>query len=1635
MFCLRIGEAAHPGPPESPLVLGLANPSGLTGKAQSFLDLPPGIWNVAETQATDVGFQRFVRELKAFQAPSRNLRAVHGAFAPPRAGSRVAGSWTGVAQISDIPVRALQVPWRGHEHASGRTNMASFHVGAHCLVGAVVYAPPSGPTYGDPRALTADLLATVTEELVLGRQGPRFVAGDFNAAPSDHVAFQHWRSLGWTECQDLALSWFQVQPMPTCKHSTRPDHIWISPELQRWVTDVTVHDDIFADHSVLQTHLLVPHDSTWQHTWRSPSVLPWAAVPVSGVDFPDQVAFSWTPADLTHSFQVWSHAAEQEIIEAVSSHTHVPPACVGRGQTLDVTSRAASLVPIGPGRHGDVLPRSSLLGRLVHRWFQQLRRLQAYVRRAASLSSSPALQADQCCTWKNILSAKGFKPSFREWWLCRSKQLHGSPNKIPELPPSVEIARALFLDFELNYRALEAWHLRQRTKIVQAKHFHHNKLLFKQLKPQKAGSVSHIKVTQEAQVTEVSGNLLELDSPLDFQSVASWTLNGLSLSVTATDSPSQVAIVLPDDVDPPQVGSQLQATSYLTQFDDIERALYGLWDPIWRRHAGLADSHWDRIVAFGKAFLPARVPSERPWTSSRVQKTIHGYKKHATRGPDAWDRNDLASLSAVRMGDLADLFGLVESGQAWPQQLLTGFVCPIAKCEGAELPTHFRPIVLLSLLYRMWASASAKAFLPVLLSMMPEQVFGFIPGKRSTDLWSLMQLAIDVAGACQAELVGYNADLVKCFNRLPRAPLLALLRHLGLSVSTATAWKHALASLARRFRILADVGPAHFSDTGFPEGDPLSCVAMLGFNMVFDCYLRQYAPQCIPWCFVDNLQLLSTVASALHAGTLVMNTFMDAWDLTLDPSKSFTWATTTKQRAHLKAMGHLVRLASKDLGAQMHYSHRPSREVLKQRLASVGHFWTLLRHSSASSWFRCQAIRVAAWPKVLHSCESAWISASTLDTLRSKCMYALKWDRAGASPLVRWALMQPLGDDPAFFQLWHVFESFWRLSRQYDFVRAAWAATVFTAKFTTGFLHAFRAALAEVDWVLDEQWILSGSWFSISWDLLALTDLKKMLAEAWTQTICARLGHRQDFQGLSTIDVQVSFGSVKPTDKATAELIATIQDGTFCTNNVLSKFDPDKAAICVHCGRLDDLEHRCLHCPVLAAVRQQHEQAAAEWHLRPRAFTDHGLVERNPFLLDHWRNLLQMVPTFERFFVHPANGGHYEVFTDGTCKEPRSKIKSLAAWAVVEMGTNQILARGMVPGLTQSSDIAELCAVLSALLWALRFGVSLCIHSDSAYVVDGLRVLRHSQAVPRQWKHQSYWKQVHDALVQLDPAQWDVHKLRSHQDFVFAASPLEEWWIMGNDRADAAAAEAFECATSQFQQTYASLCHHHDMQVTLVQRQLAFLVAIAKFELEHRGPSSFDDEDMAVSFLCIPRFVCDRSIVDQVELDVLEQLTEQQTSPFPVQFGKEVLSYLLDLDMTASHARVVTGIELMAGFLAAGNAIPIQRFVDGRLVYEAPSTVRGGGLIRSTIATLLKTFKLAVVKFLTEAGVQFSVQLINRPDIHLCVKHWGIFIGWPDQSESVVSNLVRSRLRSLVRIKIIDINIYLSSNCWGSPLT
>ena len=66
--------------------------------------------------------------------------------------------------------------------------------------------------------------------------------------------------------------------------------------------------------------------------------------------------------------------------------------------------------------------------------------------------------------------------------------------------------------------------------------------------------------------------------------------------------------------------------------------------------------------------------------------------------------------------------------------------------------------------------------------------------------------------------------------------------HLGFPQQLMTAWGKFLSEFERRFDIRGCIGPGVLSNSGFPEGDPLSIVAMLTVNWGYHVYMKIFAP-------------------------------------------------------------------------------------------------------------------------------------------------------------------------------------------------------------------------------------------------------------------------------------------------------------------------------------------------------------------------------------------------------------------------------------------------------------------------------------------------------------------------------------------------------------------------------------------------------------------------------------------------------------------------------------------------------------------------------------------------------------------------------------------------------------------------
>eukprot|EP00438_Fugacium_kawagutii_P032762 Skav206031 [mRNA] locus=scaffold1314:405963:416245:+ [translate_table: standard] len=540
---VRIGEAAVPGPPSdrfdsfvdpvpwdlegSPdFCLGTCNPSGISNKHHAFELFPVGWWHVAETQATQsqqCGFQSFLRSVS--YGSGRRLRSCLGAPAPLRVGSCTSGTWTGVLSFGDCPIRSVPGIWPHGEFASGRVVLSQAYVAGLQIGAATIYCPPKGPTYPHARELSERMLEAVTEQLVCGRQGPRIIAGDFNNAPGSLDVMKVWASYGFMELQSFMCSVFGVTPKPTCKGSTQPDQLWISPELLPFIVNSAVWS-VFPDHSVVIAGLSLPGFRTYELQWPLPGRIPWDHVDLdswhaspAGPSLVDLVSTS-SPSDAdlptevhtvgrsksSAAFRKWSQTFESSVGAAlVHPVVRHDSSVKGRGRLCrPVPRRVFAHVP-KTSRPGELVQACGFLNRSTTNWFKQLRRLQSY---GHSIRSPRAADnyLSRVALWRSILVAPGFVGGFSAWWKVRPFQSLEAPPEISPLAPSRDIFEVIYADFQVNYRRYEHWQLSRRQASSKAKLLSSQKRIFAPTRPEPKAPLEVVEDTVTMPITVVDAH-------------------------------------------------------------------------------------------------------------------------------------------------------------------------------------------------------------------------------------------------------------------------------------------------------------------------------------------------------------------------------------------------------------------------------------------------------------------------------------------------------------------------------------------------------------------------------------------------------------------------------------------------------------------------------------------------------------------------------------------------------------------------------------------------------------------------------------------------------------------------------------------------------------------------------------------------------------------------------------------------------------------------------------------------------------------------------------------------------------------------------------------------------------------------
>eukprot|EP00438_Fugacium_kawagutii_P004481 Skav232404 [mRNA] locus=scaffold1077:741915:746805:+ [translate_table: standard] len=1338
-FSFRVGEATVPGPvdgfdssdhvawdlPGVPdFILGTYNPSGLSNKFRLVDQLPLGWWHVAETQASKSQQCVFQGHLRS---QSRHvghcLHSTLGAPASLRPGSSHAGTWTGVLSYGPCLLKAVPLPWPSGVFESGRVLMTAANIFGLEIVAATVYLPPRGPTYPNAVELSEALLAPISSELVLGREGCRAILGDMNAQVGALQHMRLWQANGWVELQDLMQQLHGLSRRPTCKGATSPDQVWLSPELAALVINSALID-LFPDHHALLAGIKLPQVRLRELQWPLPGHVPWDDVDVGRWnDSPDLgPLFGANPSHAvggglsavhdgesppsnqgsTLAFTRWSKAFEHEVSRCLGSQAgHSDRSFHGRGRMLRPKMRAIQAPLIKPPRPGELAPASGFLNRSIAAWFKQMRRVQSYLHASRSERVNETYHA-RAALWNSIRHANGFRGGFCSWWLSRPYQLQGSPVAVPVLPPTADVAALIYEDFLVNYRRYEHWQLRRRTESCQAKLLAETRSLFLHTRKPAKPPLEYLvgSQSQAIDVVDTGLNLVRVPQPFVFSPSSTWLLQGQPAGVQERDDCYQVdsdLVLAP--------GQTLTCQTWVTKVEDIHARLLDLWTSRWNKHEHVPEEAWARAKEVASHTMPRCAIALPDISVQEFRRAVSAFKQHAATGPCGWSRADVAHLTDQQVEQVLSGYHTYERTGMWPQQWCVGLIHSLQKRDTAHDVQGFRPITVTSIYYRLFAGIRAGQILSQFARHADSLQCGFLKGHQASDVWYFVGVALELATHQAVPLFGIVADLVKAYNTLPRTPVFWCLELLGVPRWFLQAWQHHLAFFERIFVVRRCASSPVKSVTGFPEGCPLACVAMTALDFFWHWYVRLEVPRVLPLSYVDNLELVCDRLDDLLAASRAQHAFCSLLDLELNLPRLYAWSSTPGGRRDLKLRGFQVSLGERDLGGQVIYCKQLRNRVLTDRIANVQPYFQKLRVANIPQAVKILNIIQVLWPRAFHGVEAVTLGQSHLTKLRSGVMRALKWDRAGASPVVRLSLLHT-NLDPSWQQLWRVTLEFRRHCARNRTLRDWWQDyhEGLTAKVTHGPFGKFQALFNEFGLHVDAQ------------------------------------------------------GNIWITAQACVNIFAA-------TESLLRR-------VLLH------LFHKAA---AREAATRAHQELFSCWDELPRSFQLAGLVPQNPWTLLVWEALISLPDQLQNYAFSPS--GHvWHVFTDGSCDSPADEEEALASWAVV-VADKGPLSSGPLKGIQQNVLRAETTAVLNALLWIGPRTGEFHLWIDNQLVVDHLRQLLQQTEHPDEWEHSDLWHRV-DRQLRVLFVTVHVHKVASHVDEAESLDPCEDFAIRWNSLAD-----------------------------------------------------------------------------------------------------------------------------------------------------------------------------------------------------------------------------------------------------------
>lgn len=1451
---LRLGEAKNPGPscntlympdrvpiPDDALNIGVVNPTGLIYKHDALATLGPGIWSVAESRVTQKGQQTLRREFKKnhFQVEFSNPVPTLG----NNRGNHYQGIASGVACVTHLPQMKTLFDIPTSIIETSRFLATHIPLGPHAVLLVItIYAPPpTSHSMQEPQALT-DSMLQCANRVVKSWKGPAIIQGDFNQDIATNAAMAELFTAGWVDAHDVSVSIHNHLKKPTCitanggvSHNTK---IYCNPIVANSIVYCNAWDDfLFATHPTLVLTCNLKTMSRPHAVWKLPK-------PFLCHKFDQDAAENHQPhpmftqrfheaihqKDVQQAADLWTTQAESVLAASARDQdgncVHFPQTHFGRNKGPKIINSPLSTPVLRPARHDEPNPNFAQGPTRYRQHLRQYRRLHTLVGLYKARLKQPTPQNFTACSnlWKAIGEASGFNKHGFPKWMCDHFSIPFSYTL-----PSLDIVILIRDRFGEHFQQLTQ-HTTNEFRKHQNNTFQKDweqggSLTFAAIRetgPQPSCYVGKTAQTSVKKIrwTKQGVTVLPCTETKDFQSGCPVHFQGQTAMVQKINTDFNTITV-----DRPLMlrSQDFTIVQKLCIFENhsATKEVTTQWNKFLQRDSGRTSDDWpeaDRIAIDIPQQQLMSIPSFEPELWKRVHKSTNiksargscGFTVAETRGFPTW----VLLL-------LFQLYELIEDQAKWPVSWVCAFTIMLPKTSDPSSALEFRPITILSRLYRMWARYKSISLLIQMSQKVPNLIAGGTKGMSAL----LLNAHFQETMGDQPRTCGLTVDIMKCYNCIPRYPLMVFMAKMGWPHTLIRTYLAALTALKRSFLVLGHCSEWQSSHTGIPEGCALAVASMLTLNAALFFYLQTRVPETTLFTFADNWALKFFTIHGAFASAEALENFCKALALQLSVPKSWTWAThrdVARQLESLKLQGAFVPNIqhTKDLGVDVTYRGRKCKKHLQHRLQLGLARCNKIQTSNIPKSRCARLLQCSCYPKAAFGIEVNKSDCTTFNRFRTNAKKSLGYTKQGSSP---WITLSLLGAN-LDFEHYTVTRTilFWRKYLQTFPFRVQ---DVFRKIATSdkGPLAGIIACFNKLGNVTPLGYWNTPHFGIVNW----LTASKKWLCYVitfeWKFHVCKQLQGRTNFCANMVDSDSFAKNLLKFTHEEQS-ILRNHAGGTQYTNDAKSHFDANTHDLCPFCGaERDTRTHRIMTCPKLAPCRA-HFSSIVWKALRENETLRHFCIlpmEQEMCLLR--RDLENPWPTLQTLSQEPLH-----IFTDGSCYHNEYRHFAYAgSAAVVYDAENQetpiFSQRFILPTSDHNSFRAE--------IFATYLAVQLCtkpiIYTDCQAVLDEWQNILTSFSNGRRpipLDNADLWNPIIQCI------QTTFHQVRLIK--VKAHTNDSDWISLANARVDSEAkkavivdhAEKYQFITTQVQ-AY--------LQSRLIQYQvMIFQIQSAKFEFQ-----------------------------------------------------------------------------------------------------------------------------------------------------------------------------------------------------------